>query len=96
VCGGADSAALFCPARSNNPIASTANDSHQRKYPIPSPDIHPLGVRRIYQCVLKRKAAAATHADMRRKERVRRSTAHGDTPMKNTVVNTLRAASSAS
>jgi hypothetical protein len=38
----------FRPARSNNPIASTANDNHQRKYPIPRSDIQPSGLRRIY------------------------------------------------
>src|SRR5580692_9550478 len=41
-CPWVDSDALFRPARSNNPIASTANDNHQRNYPIPR-SAHSLG-----------------------------------------------------
>jgi hypothetical protein len=95
-CPWVDSVALFRPARSNNPIASTANDNHQREYPIPRSDIQPSGLSRIYQCALKRKAAAATHADTRRSEGVPPNTAHGEPTMKSSVVNMLRVASIAS
>src|SRR5208282_3866738 len=59
VCVGVGSPTLFRPVRSNNPAASTANEDHQKKYPIPRPNPQP------FQCALKAKATAAAHAENR-------------------------------
>src|SRR5258708_7481853 len=87
----ADTAASFCPSRSNKPNARSMNDNHQKKYPIPRPEVQ-LSVPRS-QCAFKKKAAAATHAEACRTERVPRNTTHGDPTMNKSVVIALKIAS---
>lgn len=89
-CVSVGSAAPFRPARTNNPAASTANEDHQKKYPIPRPIPHP------FQCALKTKATAAAHAEKRLSARVPRNITHGEPMTKSSDVSTLRIASGAS
>jgi hypothetical protein len=83
----ADSEGLLRPARSNKPTVRTANDNHQKKYPIPRPNSQP------FQCALKKKATAAVHAEKCLSARVPRNITHGEPMMNSSDVSTLRIAS---
>src|SRR5215469_13819086 len=72
----------------NKPVANRRSDSNHRKYP--SASWVRCGPKVIIQCVLKRKAAAATHADHRRSSRDPRNTTHGEHNTNNSVVIKLR------
>lgn len=58
-CMGAGSSVRFRPVRSKSPAASTANEDHPKRYPIPRPNSQP------FQCAFKTKATAAAHAEKR-------------------------------
>jgi len=74
-------------------MAKSKNDNNHRKYPIASWDR--CGPKMIIQCMLKMKAAPATHADHRRTDDDPRSATHGEHTTKNSVVATLPVASTA-
>jgi hypothetical protein len=69
-------------------MANRGNHSNHRKYPIAS--CERCGPKMINQCMLKMKAAAATHAEHRRSNRDPRNITHGEHSTNYSVVSTLR------